>query len=60
MNWQVEPHKWVPFKGIGRKRCAKCGLLALNNKFSQWCVKMGCDHDLHPNYKHQRDTCQDG
>lgn len=54
MNWQVEPHQWVKFKGIGRVRCVKCGLLALRNRFTEFCIKMGCDHSEHPRYNHER------
>ncbi len=59
MDWKIEPHQWVKFKGIGRDRCVKCGLLALKNKFSQFCVKMGCDHTEHPQYKYERSHCAD-
>lgn len=59
MNWTVEPHNWIKIKGIGRDCCNKCGLLLLRNKFTEWCVRMGCDHTDHPQYKYQRDHCRD-
>ena len=31
----------------GKQTCSNCGLMALNNPFSQWAVKKGCLHDLH-------------
>lgn len=56
MSYTMEPHRWKPMKGISRDRCVKCGLLALRNKFSEWCARMGCEHAEHPAYKRQRDT----
>lgn len=42
-------------KRIVRKQyCSKCGLLSLNNEFSRWAVKMGCNNIDHPAYKSQR------
>lgn len=57
MAWHIEPHHWVRFKGIGRDRCIKCGLLALHNKFSQFCIRMGCDHTEHPRYQYEYTHC---
>ena len=59
MDWKVEPHRWVKFKGIGRNRCVKCGLVALHNKFTEFCIKMGCDHIEHPRYQYEREHCSD-
>lgn len=53
----VVPHKWVKFPGVGRERCTGCGLLALHNKFSLFCIKMGCDHTDHPRYLYERNNC---
>lgn len=60
MQFAVEPHHWVKFKGIGRDRCVKCGLIALRNTFTAFCIKMGCDHTEHPRYAYERDHCRDG
>lgn len=48
--YEYESHHWKRMKGIGYDRCIRCGLLALKNPFSQWCIKMGCDHTAHPRY----------
>lgn len=34
----------------GKKVCWSCGLVALNNKASDWCVDKGCDYKLHSGY----------
>lgn len=38
----------------GKPYCTNCGLMALNNDFSRWSVKHGCNSDLHPSFKAQR------
>lgn len=35
----------------GKQVCSNCGLMALNNPFTQWCIEKGCYSDLHPQYK---------
>jgi len=42
---------WKTMKGVGKMYCLGCGLIKLNNPLTQWCIKMGCDHDLHSSYK---------
>jgi len=32
--------------------CAHCGLLYLKNPLTRWCIKMGCNHSYHNQYKH--------
>jgi hypothetical protein len=55
-----EKYKFVPhhFKGrvCGKQYCTKCGLVALNNPFSQWSIKMGCNSEYHSQYKQMRKT----
>lgn len=55
---QQEKYKMVPhsFQRIvgGKQVCSKCGLIALNNKFSVWALEKGCYNDLHPDYKKNR------
>lgn len=34
--------------------CISCGLIALNNDFSKWCIDKGCYADLHPQYESVR------
>lgn len=35
--------------------CSRCGLIKLNNPFTDWCARTGCNHDEHPEYQKQRD-----
>jgi len=27
-----------------------CGLIALRNELTRWCIRHGCDYDEHPGY----------
>lgn len=47
----VEHHAFVIRPSIGKAVCKHCGLIKLNNPFSDWCVRNGCDAEDHPNYK---------
>jgi hypothetical protein len=51
-----EGHKPEARKGFSWPVCRKCGLIYLNNPFSQWAVRMGCNNDQHPQYEHMRTT----
>lgn len=52
-TYKFEGHS---FKGqiAGKTYCVKCGLFALNNKFSEWAVDKGCLNSLHPSAKSKR------
>jgi hypothetical protein len=39
---------------VGKAYCSYCGLLKLNNKFTQWAIKIGCDNRNHPDYEKKR------
>lgn len=54
MSYKLEPHNHSG-KICGKTYCTKCGLVYLNNEFSRWYARMGCNADEHPNYKLQRD-----
>ena len=41
-------------KRIPYARCCKCGLLLMNNPFTAWAIKKGCNHDDHPDLKQMR------
>ena len=45
------PHHWYLDRNAGKHVCAWCGLVALRNKASDWCVEKGCDYKLHPSYR---------
>ena len=60
-----EDHKKEVYKMVGhsfskivggKQICSNCGLMALNNPFTVWCIDKGCYSDLHPNYRQVRKT----
>lgn len=54
MTYIFEPHgPWVPNKSY-KTRCAKCGLVSLNNDFTRWAISKGCNNEDHPGYKNAR------
>lgn len=44
-------HSFSPLVGTGKSFCTSCGLIALRNKFSDWCIEKGCLYDAHPSFK---------
>lgn len=50
-EFTYERHHFYLDKNAGKQVCAWCGLIALRNKASDWCVEKGCNYKLHPNYK---------
>lgn len=48
--YKLEPHVFVPMKKIAWLRCKHCGLLTLKNALTEWCIRMGCNADDHPDY----------
>jgi len=48
---KFEAHKFQNHKNMYYKPvCARCGLMRLSNRITDWCVKKGCNHDEHPDY----------
>ena len=52
-TYEYEAHAWTGTI-VGKPYCIKCGLIRLNNAFTAWAVKVGCQNDLHPAYKQNR------
>lgn len=52
-RYKFESHN---FSGriCGKPYCVRCGLIALNNPFSQWSTDKGCLSENHPSYKNVR------
>lgn len=56
-QYQADPHHFVP---MGKKSrvpylyCVSCGLINMKNEFSEWAVRMGCNHKDHPSYENKR------
>lgn len=52
-TYEYKKHSFIPLTGVGKQYCYRCGLVALNNPLTDWCVAKGCYHDDHPAYKSQ-------
>ncbi|AGZ17630.1 hypothetical protein X824_gp193 [Escherichia phage 4MG] len=50
-EYTYEKHHFYADKHAGKQVCAWCGLVALRNKASDWCVDKGCNYKLHPSYR---------
>lgn len=48
--YKYEKHEWYSHKLLGKQVCWQCGLIALNNKASDWCVQKGCNYADDPVY----------
>jgi len=52
IKYSFEPHRPKKLsKGLPWLYCPKCGLLFLKNSITKWCIRMGCDHEYHYQYK---------
>jgi hypothetical protein len=52
ITYSFEAHKPRKLsKSIPWLCCANCGLLYLNNPITKWCIKMGCNHSYHNQFK---------
>lgn len=54
LKYSYEKHAPVPLKGTPWLYCKYCGLLYLKNGFTKWCIRMGCNNDLHPQFMRMR------
>lgn len=54
-KYEYEQHTFQTDCRVGGKQfCLSCGLLALNNDFTSWAIRMGCKHKLHSSYANKR------
>ncbi len=52
IKYSFDPHRPKKLsKTLPWLYCPKCGLLYLRNPITRWCIKMGCDHEYHNQYK---------
>lgn len=59
IRWEDEERAYKfethTFKALGKKLpwqyCNKCGLVAVRNKITEWCITKGCNNEDHPQYK---------
>lgn len=52
--YEMVGHQWTPLKHVGKQYCKNCGCVALNNPFTEWCIRMGCNNKDHPQYESMR------
>lgn len=50
-EYAYEKHHFYLDSNAGKQVCAWCGLIALRNKASEWCVEKGCNYRQHPSYQ---------
>ena len=50
-TYSFEGHSPQQLKGTPWLYCRYCGLVYLNNFISRWCVKMGCNSRIHPQFE---------
>jgi len=50
-EYEHQAHRFVFSKPAGKHYCVQCGLIALNNGFSDWATEKGCLNEIHPSYK---------
>ncbi len=53
-SYKMEDHAFVHNKRVGKNVCRRCGLVALNNEFSLWSIRVGCLSEEHPQYQSKR------
>lgn len=54
MTFEPDPHRFVKLGRLPFVVCIKCGLVRLNNRFTQWAIKNGCNNDEHPQYQQMK------
>jgi len=52
----MNSHSWVKVRWMPWLLCGKCGLVALKNDITRWCISHGCDYDEHPGYSEAHRT----
>ena len=47
-------HQFIISPILGKHYCVKCGLIRLNNAFTDWAVSKGCNYQDDPGLARQR------
>lgn len=50
-DYKYQPHTFIVMKGVGKQICKSCGLMALRNDITNWCINKGCYAEDHPEYQ---------
>ncbi len=48
--YKMDPHHFGVMRRLPWLRCKHCGLLTLRNPLTEWCIRMGCNANDHPEY----------
>ena len=48
--YKMKGHSFAMMKYGGKQYCKSCGLVALRNKATQWCIDKGCNYSDHKQY----------
>jgi len=51
IKYTYEKHSPIMLRGTPWVYCKYCGLVYLNNRFTKWCIKKGCNNSYHPEYR---------
>lgn len=54
MSYTYEAHSFQKRKGMPQLVCVHCGLVNLNNDFTRWAIRMGCNNNEHPDLQKMR------
>ena len=49
--YKMQGHSFKPLNGVGKMYCSRCGLIALRNHATNWCVQHGCNYQDHKSYE---------
>lgn len=49
-EFKYEPHNFKKPRSMPWSVCVSCGLVSLNNRFTEWSVDKGCNSRYHPSY----------
>lgn len=49
-SYKMIGHSFTKNHG-GKPCCPRCGLLALRNRATEWCIDKGCNYEDHPQYE---------
>lgn len=49
--YKMKGHSFVPLSSVGKQYCRNCGLVALRNRATDWCIEKGCNFEDHNSYE---------
>ena len=52
--YSMEGHSWKTLGTLPWEVCKHCGLIALHNDITQWCITKGCNHTNCPQGKKEQ------